>query len=149
VTGIPDPVTVPARFDVLVYGATSGGVAAAVAAARAGATVALVDPTDHVGGMVASGLTRSDVERQEHIIGGLAANFFAEVGVPGEAKTELQRGLPARMSGAKPFTVRRPAPHIGQHSAEILADVLGLDDVEIRLLIKDNVIGVFDERAQA
>jgi hypothetical protein len=73
-------VTVPARFDVLVYGATSGGVAAAVAAARAGATVALVDPTDHVGGMVASGLTRSDVERQEHIIGGLAANFFAEVG---------------------------------------------------------------------
>jgi flavin-dependent dehydrogenase len=53
VTGIPDPVTVPARFDVLVYGATSGGVAAAVAAARAGATVALVDPTDHVGDMVA------------------------------------------------------------------------------------------------
>lgn len=68
------------NVDVAVYGATAGGVAAAVAAARAGARVALVDPTDHVGGMVSGGLTRSDVERQEHLIGGLARAFFLEAG---------------------------------------------------------------------
>lgn len=67
-------------FDVVVYGATAGGVAAAVAASRTGAQVVLVDPTGHVGGMVSSGLTRSDVERQEAIIGGLARDFFGEVG---------------------------------------------------------------------
>ena len=68
------------HYDVIVYGATAGGVAAAVAAARTGALVALADPGDHVGGMVAGGLTRSDVERQERLIGGLARAFFDEVG---------------------------------------------------------------------
>jgi hypothetical protein len=67
------------RFDVLVHGATSGGVVAAVAAARTGASVALLDSSHHVGGMVSSGLTRSDVERQEPLIGGLARAFFVEV----------------------------------------------------------------------
>lgn len=71
--------TPAARYDVLVYGATAGGVAAAVAAARCGTSVALVDPTAEVGGMVTGGLTRSDVERQEQIIGGLARGFFEEV----------------------------------------------------------------------
>jgi hypothetical protein len=68
------------RFDVVVHGATAGGVAAAVAAARHGATAALIDPVEHVGGMVSGGLTRSDVERQEQLIGGLARGFFTEAG---------------------------------------------------------------------
>ncbi|MFA9445039.1 FAD-dependent oxidoreductase [Egicoccus sp. AB-alg6-2] len=67
-------------MDVLVHGATAGGVVAAVAAARRGARVVLTDPTTHVGGMVTGGLTRSDVERQEHVIGGFARDFFVEVG---------------------------------------------------------------------
>ena len=43
-------------YDVVVYGATSGGVIAAVAAARAGATVALLDPGTRIGGMSAGGI---------------------------------------------------------------------------------------------
>ena len=43
--------------DVLVHGATGAGVAAAVAAAEAGATVRLVAPETHVGGMVSGGLS--------------------------------------------------------------------------------------------
>ncbi|MBL8852176.1 MAG: FAD-dependent oxidoreductase, partial [Planctomycetaceae bacterium] len=49
-----------AEVDIVVYGGTPGGVAAAVAAARMGRTVALVEPHLHVGGMTASGLGKSD-----------------------------------------------------------------------------------------
>ena len=46
--------------DVLVYGATPGGFCAAIAAAREGATVILLEPTNHVGGVNTGGLSFSD-----------------------------------------------------------------------------------------
>ncbi len=46
--------------DVIVYGATPGGVCAAVGAAREGASVILVEPTAHVGGVNTGGLCFSD-----------------------------------------------------------------------------------------
>src|SRR5215468_4964222 len=45
------------EFDIVVYGATPGGIGAAIAAARMGRTVALIVPQNHVGGMTASGLS--------------------------------------------------------------------------------------------
>lgn len=53
---------------------------AAVAAARQGASVAIVEPGQHVGGMLSGGLSRTDVERQETLIGGLAAEVFQRIG---------------------------------------------------------------------
>ncbi len=67
-------------FDVAVYGATASGVMAAVSAAREGMRVALVEPGRHVGGMVSGGLSNSDVDRQEQLIGGLAREFFVSAG---------------------------------------------------------------------
>ncbi len=46
--------------DVVVYGATPGGVCAAIAASREGATVILLEPTDHIGGLNTGGLSFSD-----------------------------------------------------------------------------------------
>ncbi|MBN8418401.1 MAG: FAD-dependent oxidoreductase [Verrucomicrobia bacterium] len=46
--------------DVVVYGATPGGFCAAIAAAREGASVILLEPTDHVGGVNTGGLCFSD-----------------------------------------------------------------------------------------
>jgi hypothetical protein len=46
--------------DVIVYGATPGGFCAAIAASREGATVILLEPTDHVGGVNTGGLCFSD-----------------------------------------------------------------------------------------
>ena len=68
------------RSDVVVYGATAGGVMAAVAAAREGATVILLEPGRHVGGMVSGGLGWTDMDRQEHLIGGYAREFFERIG---------------------------------------------------------------------
>jgi hypothetical protein len=56
--------------DVVVYGGTPGGIAAALAAARLGRSVALVEYHDHLGGMMTSGLGKSDVENRA-MIGGL------------------------------------------------------------------------------
>lgn len=66
-------------YDVLIYGATASGVAAAVAAARQGARVALVEPGAHLGGMVSGGLGHTDTGREE-TIGGLSLEFFKRVG---------------------------------------------------------------------
>ena len=66
--------------DVVVFGATAGGVLAAIAAAGEGASVLLVEPGRHVGGMLTGGLSRTDVERQEHLVGGFAGEVFRRIG---------------------------------------------------------------------
>jgi FAD dependent oxidoreductase len=65
--------------DVLVYGATASGVLAAIACAKEGAKVFLLEPRKHVGGMVSGGLSQTDMERQGNLIGGLAGEFFSRV----------------------------------------------------------------------
>ena len=76
--GAPALAAVPV-IDVVVYGGTAAGVAAAVAAARQGAQVALLEPGEHLGGMVSGGLGHSDTGRKE-TIGGLSLEFFQRVG---------------------------------------------------------------------
>jgi hypothetical protein len=46
--------------DVIVYGATPGGFCAAIAASREGASVILLEPSDHIGGVNTGGLCFSD-----------------------------------------------------------------------------------------
>ena len=48
------------NVDVIVYGSTPGGVCAAIAAAREGVDVILLEPTDHIGGLNTGGLSHSD-----------------------------------------------------------------------------------------
>ena len=50
----------PDDYNLVVYGATPGGVALAVRAAREGLKVMLVNPTQHLGGMYANGLGTMD-----------------------------------------------------------------------------------------
>ena len=68
--------------DVCIYGGTSGGVVAAVQAARMGKRVVLVEPGRHLGGMMAGGLSWSDVGSAERakLFGGLAPEVFQRIG---------------------------------------------------------------------
>lgn len=66
-------------YDLVVYGGTAGGVITAVSAAREGLKVALLEPRDHVGGMVSGGLTATDFGKKA-AIGGLSHEFFERVG---------------------------------------------------------------------
>jgi hypothetical protein len=66
-------------FDLVVYGATASGIATAVAASREGLHVVLIDPSHHIGGLVAGGLSHTDTGNTA-VIGGFAHEFFTRVG---------------------------------------------------------------------
>ncbi len=86
--------------DVAVFRATGAGVAAAVAAHEAGARVALVEPTDRIGGMVSGGLSWTDVG-DERVLRGFArrfydvATYFPEPHVAEEILTSMLDGIDA------------------------------------------------------
>ncbi len=67
------------RADVIVYGGTPAGIAAAAAVAREGRTVILIEPSKHLGGVVAGGLGATD-KGIERTIGGLSRRYFEMVG---------------------------------------------------------------------
>jgi hypothetical protein len=64
--------------DVCVYGGTSGGVAAAVQAARMGKTVIIAEPGKHLGGMTAGGLSAVDIG-DPRSVGGIAREYFTKL----------------------------------------------------------------------
>lgn len=68
-------------YDVVVYGGTSAGVMAAVAAKRAGASVILLCPQNQIGGVTTGGLSWTDIGNEIRVrtIGGLTLNFFHRV----------------------------------------------------------------------
>lgn len=72
----------PIDTDICVYGGTSGGVVAAVAAARLGKSVALLSLNNHVGGMTASGLGVTDIGpgNDTSYLGGISREFYQRVG---------------------------------------------------------------------
>src|SRR2546430_2240189 len=55
--------------NVLVYGATPAGIAAAIASAEDGEKVLLVEPTDRIGGMITCGLSHTDFRTVEGLTG--------------------------------------------------------------------------------
>lgn len=70
---------VPERnVNVVVYGATPGGIAAAVGAAREGATVVLIEESTHLGGLTAGGLSHTDFRSFESL-GGIWREFMDRV----------------------------------------------------------------------
>jgi len=62
-------------YDIVVYGGTSAGVAAAVQAKRMGKTVIIACPEKHLGGLTSGGLTWTDSGRKE-AIGGISREFY-------------------------------------------------------------------------
>lgn len=95
--------------DVLVYGASAAGVLAAAAAAEEGASVTLVGPEHHLGGMVAGGLGWTDVGSAD-VISGLTRRFYALVA--------------ARYDTAL-FAIGGPEPHVAEEIFRRLAERSG------------------------
>ncbi len=82
--------------DICIYGGTSGGVAAAVQAARMGKTAVLVEPGRHLGGMTSGGLGRTDTGSTD-AIGGIGDEFYLAIG--------------ARYGGGRKYTFE---PHVAE-----------------------------------
>jgi hypothetical protein len=86
------------QAEVVVYGATSAGVCAAVAAARRGLDTVLVEPGRHVGGMTSGGLGYTDLG-DARVLGGMAAEFRQAV---------------ADAYGVAPGHYAGPEPHVAE-----------------------------------
>jgi hypothetical protein len=94
------------EVDFAVYGGTSGGVIAAVQAARLGKTAVIIEPGRHLGGMTAGGLSWTDVGSRDRVgaVGGMAREVYERIGAhygqkPGTAfdaptsADQLRRGV--------------------------------------------------------
>jgi len=68
----------PSQYDVVVYGGTSGGIIAAVQAARMGKSVILIEQGRHLGGLTTGGLGATDIGNKA-AIGGMAKDFYHRV----------------------------------------------------------------------
>lgn len=65
-------------YDLVVYGATPGGITAAIQAERMGKSAIIVNPDVHIGGCTTGGLTWTDYGL-EWTIGGLADEFYRRI----------------------------------------------------------------------
>jgi hypothetical protein len=64
--------------DLVIYGGTSAGVAAAVQVARMGHSVVLIEPSKHIGGLTSGGLGFTD-SGDKRVIGGISREFYQRV----------------------------------------------------------------------
>ena len=95
--------------DVVVYGSTPSGFCAAIAAAREGASVILLEPTQHVGGLSTGGLSHCDSNqmRRETLMG-LFDEWHQRI-----VKDYTDRGLPAPYDAALKDTAKWTfEPHV-------------------------------------
>jgi hypothetical protein len=94
-TGSPG---VGGQYEVVVYGATSAGVCAAVAAAQTGASTILLEPGSHLGGMTSGGLGYTDIG-DPRVLAGPAERF---------------RNAVAEHYGVEPGRYAGPEPHVAE-----------------------------------
>lgn len=71
-------------YDVVIYGGTAAGVTAAIQLAKMGKSVALLEPTKHIGGMSVEGLGGTDIDNHKDFqnspaVGGLALEFYRRI----------------------------------------------------------------------
>ncbi len=64
--------------DVIIYGGTSAGIAAAIQTARSGKSVILIEPTHRLGGLTTGGLGQTDIGNKQ-VIGGIAREFYRNI----------------------------------------------------------------------
>ncbi|MCB9940582.1 MAG: FAD-dependent oxidoreductase [Planctomycetaceae bacterium] len=65
-------------YDVVVYGGTSSGVAAAVQVKRMGKSTVIIEPGHHLGGLTSGGLGMTD-SGNKAVIGGISREFYQRV----------------------------------------------------------------------
>ncbi len=98
-------------WDVVIYGGTSAGIAAAVQVRRMGGSVVVIEPTGRIGGLTTGGLGQTDIGNKS-AIGGVAREFYQHVRKYYEdpkhwkwQRRETYRGGGQSPSGAKEATM--------------------------------------------
>ncbi len=87
------------HYDVVVVGATPGGIMAAVSAARAGKSVLLLERSAHIGGLPANGLGATDIDTRDattglfrEFTGGILAHYTEAYGPDSDQVRDCRGG---------------------------------------------------------
>tara|TARA_B110000037_G_scaffold223202_1_gene303873 strand:+ start:40605 stop:42233 length:1629 start_codon:yes stop_codon:yes gene_type:complete len=68
----------PKTYDIIVYGGTSAGIAAAIQASRMGKSAIIIEPSNHIGGLTTGGLGATDIGNKQ-VIGGISREFYERI----------------------------------------------------------------------
>jgi hypothetical protein len=63
------------EYDIVIYGGTSAGVAAAIQSSRMGKSVVLIEPSSRIGGLTTGGLGQTDIGNKQ-VVGGISREFY-------------------------------------------------------------------------
>lgn len=66
------------KYDVVIYGGTSAGIASAIQTSRMGKSVVIIEPTHRLGGLTTGGLGQTDIGNK-HVIGGISREFYQNI----------------------------------------------------------------------
>lgn len=134
--------------DIIVYGDASGGVTAAVQAARMGKSAILVSQYGHLGGLTSSGLGFSDIGN-DAILGGLSREFYHQLYLhyqkPGswiqEKRAEFKnegQGVPAL--NEKTQLASTFEPKVAEAAFDAMVKQSGVKVIKGRLDLKQGVV---------
>lgn len=125
--------------DVVVFGSTPAGVCAAIAAAREGTAVLLLEPTGHVGGANTGGLAFSDsCQTDRTTLGGLFNEFHERL-----EKDYVTRGQPAPYrTSIKDHATWTYEPHAAMRVTQAM-----LTDAGVEVLTRERLAAVHKEAA--
>ncbi len=66
------------EYDIVIYGGTSAGIAAAIQSSRMGKSVILIESTSRIGGLTTGGLGATDIGNKQ-AIGGISREFYQNI----------------------------------------------------------------------
>ena len=66
------------HYDIVIYGGTSAGLAAAIQASRMGKSVVVLEPGSRLGGLTTGGLGQTDIGNKQ-AIGGISREFYQQI----------------------------------------------------------------------
>lgn len=136
-------VTEGGDYDVVVYGATSAGVTAAIAAKREGADVLLIAQNDLIGGLTSSGLGATDMANKG-VVGGISYEFYNRI-----YEYYLDDSAWTSQTREKYFEELGKDIYSGKNDTLQMQWVFEpkvAEQVFIDMLIEDNVPVIFNER---
>ena len=119
----------PQTYDLVIYGGTSAGVAAAVQAARMDHSVILISPAEHLGGLTSSGLGATD-SGSKSAIGGISHEFYARIHDHYRQSEAWEEGNQKDFSGYDPNaeTMWVFEPHVAE---QIFEDFIAESEVPV------------------
>ncbi len=126
--------TAAEHYDVVVYGGTAGGVAAAVQVRRMGKTAILIEPGRHLGGLTSGGLGATDIGNKS-AIGGIAREFYRRINKHYDQPDSWKQEQPEKYRSGRQVggedTMWTFEPHVAER---ILADMAQQADVTVVLM---------------